>query len=86
MSPGRGRIVPRPDASGKRSRGRAGSEDHAIDILGALDLPEPGEQLTALTTIAPIGPAELGHELEVLIDQLVHAAAQQLCDRLTGAR
>jgi hypothetical protein len=29
----------------------------------------------------PIGLAELGHELEVLIDQLVHAAAQQLCDR-----
>jgi hypothetical protein len=50
-----------------------------------LDHAELGEQPACVTAVAPIGPAELGHELEVLIDQLVHAAAPQLGDRLTGA-
>ena len=50
-----------------------------------LDHAELGEQPTRVAAVAPVGMAELGHALEVLVDQLVHAAAQQLCDRLTGA-
>jgi hypothetical protein len=49
-----------------------------------LDRAELGEQPTRVAAVAPVGLAELGHALEVLIDQLVHAAAQQLGDRLTG--
>ena len=50
-----------------------------------LDLPELGQQVAAIGAVAPVGLAELGHALEVVVDQLVHAAAQQRRDRVAGA-
>jgi hypothetical protein len=44
-----------------------------------------GEQVTAIAAVAPIGLAELGHALEMLIDQLVHPAFEQLGERLPGS-
>jgi hypothetical protein len=49
-----------------------------------LDHADLGQQATPVAAIAPIGPGELGHALEVLVDQLVHAAAQQRRDRIAG--
>jgi hypothetical protein len=50
-----------------------------------LDHAELGQQVAAIAAVAPVRFAELGHALEVLVDQLVHPAAQQLGDRVAGA-
>src|SRR5919106_1005797 len=50
-----------------------------------LDVAELGEQVTAIAAVAAISLAQLGHALEVVVDQLVHPAAQQLRDRVPGA-
>jgi hypothetical protein len=49
-----------------------------------LDHAELNEQPARVTAVAPVGPAELGHALEVLVDQLAHPAFQQLGERVAG--
>jgi hypothetical protein len=51
---------------------------------GELDLPELGQQPARVAAVPAVGVAELGHALEVLIDQLGHPAFQQLGERVTG--
>jgi hypothetical protein len=49
------------------------------------EVAELGEQPARVAAVAPVGLAERGHALEVLVDHLVHPSTQQLCDSLTGA-
>jgi hypothetical protein len=51
---------------------------------GQLDIAEFGEQVAAIAAVASVGRAELGHALEVLIDQLAHPAFEQLGERMAG--
>jgi hypothetical protein len=50
-----------------------------------LDHAELGEQPAAIAAGAAVGLAEFRHALEVLVDQLVHAAFEQLGERIAGA-
>jgi hypothetical protein len=50
-----------------------------------LDGAELGQQPARGAAVAAIGLAELGHALEVLLDQLVHPAFKQLGERLLGS-
>jgi len=49
-----------------------------------LDVAELGQQPACVTAIAAVGLAELRHALEVLVDQLAHAAFEQVGERLAG--
>jgi hypothetical protein len=49
-------------------------------------LAELREQVAAIAAVAAIGLADLGHALEVLVEQLVHPAAQQRRGRAAGAQ
>jgi hypothetical protein len=49
-----------------------------------LKIAELGQQPAAIAAVAAIGPAKLGHALEVLVEQLVHAAFEQLGERVPG--
>jgi hypothetical protein len=49
------------------------------------DVAELGQQMAVIAAVASISPAKLGHALEVVVDQLVHPAAQQLRNRLARA-
>jgi hypothetical protein len=50
-----------------------------------LDLAELGQQVAVIAAVATIGLAKLGHALELLVDQLVHPAFEQLGERLLGS-
>jgi hypothetical protein len=49
-----------------------------------LDVAKLGQQPARVAAVAAVGLAELGHALEVLVDQLVHPAFEQLRKRLAG--
>jgi hypothetical protein len=49
-----------------------------------LDHAELGEQPARVAAVATVGLDELRHALEVLVDQLVHPALEQLGERLAG--
>ena len=49
-----------------------------------LEVAELGQQPAAIAAVAAIALAELGHALEVLVDQLVHPAFEDLGERLAG--
>jgi hypothetical protein len=49
-----------------------------------LDGAELGQQPARVAAVAPVGLAELGHALELGVDQLVHAAFEQRGERIAG--
>jgi hypothetical protein len=50
---------------------------------GALDVAELGEQPAPVAAVTAVGLAKLRHALELLVDQRIHAALEQLGQRLT---
>lgn len=50
-----------------------------------LEVAELGQQVAVITAVAAIRLAELGHTREMLVDQLVHPALEELGHGLPGA-
>ena len=51
---------------------------------GKLDLPQLGQQMPPVGTIAPVGLIERGHPSQVLIDDLIHLATKNDGNRLAA--
>ena len=59
-----------------------------VNLPGArnrqLDVAELGQQMTRIGAVAAVGGIKRGHAIEILIDRLVHLAAQDGADRLAA--
>jgi hypothetical protein len=77
--------IMRSTAFARRAEARTTWSALKVRVRGAASSMAPSSvNPAAIAAVAPVGLAELGHALEVLIDQLVHAAFEQPGERVAG--